>query len=37
MKGVTEYKADGSRVFSMYNQADGKDALGMRITYVKRK
>ena len=36
-KAVTEYKADGSRVFTMYNRTpDGKEVEGMRITYVKR-
>jgi len=36
-KAVTEYKADGSRVFTMYNRTpDGKEAESMRITYVKR-
>jgi hypothetical protein len=37
-KAVVEYKADGSRVFTMYtNGPDGKEVPGMRITYVKRK
>jgi uncharacterized protein DUF1579 len=37
-KAVVEYKADGSRVFTMYNKTpDGKEVPGMRITYVKRK
>jgi len=37
-KSVVEYKADGSRVFTMYNKTpDGKEVAGMRITYVKRK
>ena len=37
-KSVVEYKADGSRVFTMYNRTpDGKEVAGMRITYVKRK
>ena len=38
MKSVVEYKADGSRVFTMYNRTpDGKEVAAMRITYVKRK
>lgn len=37
-KMVNEWKADGSRVFSMYNTgSDGKETLGMRITYTKKK
>jgi hypothetical protein len=37
-KSVVEYKADGSRVFTMYNRTpDGKEVAGMRITYTKRK
>ena|SRR5207249_434113 len=37
-KSVVEYKADGSRVFTMYTQTpDGKEVPGMRITYTKRK
>ena len=37
-KSVVEYKADGSRVFTMYNKTpDGKEVAGMRITYTKRK
>jgi len=37
-KAMTEYKADGSRVFTLYNKApDGKETPGMRITYTKRK
>ena len=37
-KSVVEYKADGSRVFTMYNRTpDGKEVAAMRITYVKRK
>ena len=36
-KAVAEYKADRSRVFTMYTKTpDGKDAPEMRITYVKR-
>ena len=36
-RGVTEYKDKNNRVFSMYAPGpDGKEALGMRITY-KRK
>lgn len=36
-KSIVEYKPDGSRVFTMYQPApDGKEAVGMRITY-KRK
>ena len=38
MKSVVEYKADGTRVFTMSSPGpDGKDAVGMRITYTKRK
>ena len=37
-KAVVEYKANGSRVFTMYTKTpDGKEVPGMRITYVKRK
>jgi len=37
-KSVVEYKADGSRVFTMYMTGpDGKEVTGMRITYTKRK
>ena len=37
-KSVVEYRADGSRVFTMYTKsADGKEVPGMRITYTKRK
>ncbi|MGH2398873.1 MAG: DUF1579 domain-containing protein [bacterium] len=37
MRAVTEYKDRNTRVFSMYGPGpDGKEALGMRITY-KRK
>ncbi len=36
-KSVMEFKGD-TRVFSMYQPGpDGKDAIGMRITYTKRK
>jgi len=38
MKSVVEYKGADSRVFTMYMTGpDGKDVLGMRITYTKRK
>jgi len=38
MKSVVEYKADGSRVFTMYmNAPDGKEVAAMKITYTKRK
>jgi hypothetical protein len=38
MKSVVEYKGADSRVFTMYMPGpDGKDVLGMRITYTKRK
>jgi hypothetical protein len=37
-KAVSQWKADGSRVFSMYSKGpDGKEALAMRITYTKKK
>jgi hypothetical protein len=36
-RGVTEYKDKNNRVFSMYAPGpDGKEALGMRITYKRR-
>ncbi len=39
MKTVTEWKDADTRVFSMYNPvgSDGKEAVGMRITYQRRK
>ena len=38
MKSVVEYKSADSRVFSMYGPGPaGKEALGMRITYTKKK
>ncbi len=38
MKMVTEFKDPDSRVFSMYGPGpDGKEMLGMRITYKRRK
>jgi hypothetical protein len=38
MKSVVEYKGADSRVFTMYMPGpDGKDVLGMRITYTRRK
>jgi hypothetical protein len=38
MKAVSEYKAPGTRVFTMYGPGpDGKEAIGMRITYTRRK
>lgn len=38
MKSVVEYKDAGTRVFSMYGPGpDGKEGLGLRITYKKRK
>jgi hypothetical protein len=38
MKAVSEYKADGSRVFTMYGPAaGGQEPLVMRITYTRRK
>ncbi len=38
MRSTVEYKADGSRVFTMYNKTpDGEETPGMRITYTKRK
>jgi hypothetical protein len=37
-KAVVEYKDTATRVFSMYEAGpDGKDKLGMRITYKRRK
>lgn len=37
-KAVTEYKDANTRVFTMYMPGpDGKDAPGMRITYVRRR
>jgi hypothetical protein len=37
-KSVVEYKADGTRVMSMYMKGpDGKEALTMRISYSKKK
>ena len=37
MKSVVEYKDAGTRVFSMYGPGpDGKEAMGMRITYKRR-
>jgi hypothetical protein len=36
-RGVTEYKDRNTRVFSMYSPGpEGKEALGMRITYKRR-
>lgn len=38
MKSVVEYKDAGTRVFSMYGPGpDGKEGLGMRITYKRRQ
>jgi hypothetical protein len=38
MKGTTVMKDPDTRVFSMYNVGpDGKETLGMRITYTRRK
>jgi hypothetical protein len=38
MKAVTQYKDDGSRVFTMYMKGpDGKEAPTMRITYTRKK
>lgn len=38
MKAVTTMKDPNTRVFSMYNVgADGKETLGMRITYTRKK
>lgn len=37
MRSVVEYKDDGTRVFTMYGPGpDGKEAMGMRITYSRR-
>jgi hypothetical protein len=37
MKSVVEYKDDNTRVFTMYGPGpDGKEAMGMRITYKRR-
>jgi hypothetical protein len=37
-KAVTEYKDPDKRVFTMYAPGpDGKEAIGMRITYMRRK
>jgi Protein of unknown function (DUF1579) len=37
MRNVTEYKDKNTRVFSMYGPGpDGKEALGMRITYTRK-
>jgi hypothetical protein len=36
-RSVTEYKDKDTRVFSMYGPGpDGKEALGMKITYKRR-
>jgi hypothetical protein len=36
-RAVTEYKDNNNRVFSMYAPGpDGKEVLGMRITYKRR-
>ena len=38
MRSTVEYKADGTRVFTMFmNGPDGKEAPMMKITYTKRK
>ena len=38
MKSTVTMKDPNTRVFSMYNLApDGKESLGMRITYTRRK
>ena len=38
MRSTVEYKADGTRVFTMFmNGPDGKEMAGMKITYTKRK
>ena len=38
MKSTTVMKDPNTRVFSMYNVgSDGKESLGMRITYIRRK
>jgi len=38
MKATTVMKDPNTRVFSMYNVgSDGKESLGMRITYIRRK
>jgi Protein of unknown function (DUF1579) len=40
MKSVVEYKDTGTRVFTMYGPGfgpDGKEAVGMRITYKRRQ
>ena len=38
MKSVVQYKDTSTRVFSMYGPGpDGKDAMGMRITYKRRQ
>ncbi len=38
MKSVSEYKSPGTRVFTMYGPGpDGKETMGMRITYTRRK
>jgi hypothetical protein len=35
---TTEWRADGTRVFTMYGKApDGKEFVEMRITYTRRK
>lgn len=38
MKSVGEYKADGSRIFTVYGPpANGQEPMTMRITYTRRK
>jgi len=38
MKSVVQYKDANTRVFTMYGPGpDGKEAMGMRITYMRRK
>jgi hypothetical protein len=38
MKSVVEYKPNGTRVFTLYGPpADGKEPVGLRITYTRQK